>query len=162
NQARWRRLWRKDRAHGHRWRLKRHIGRWAFTCLGLYGRCRLLGLRRPGYRRSRRSYRRLTLDAALLLAPADVLVMRRAAGRARGYRSLRLLRSGRAQMAGGDRQDFGDCARMQPRRLVDIEMPDIGIRAQIDIDQRAAEARAFAHIGIVALGEIDDAADIRR
>ena len=38
-----------------------------------------------------------------------------------------------------DRENLGDHPRMQPRRLVDVDMVDARIRAHIDIDQRAFE-----------------------
>src|SRR6266568_8643268 len=80
----------------------------------------------------------------------------------RGTRAAVLTRRGRAcrswfwtarrreAMAAGDGENLVDNARMQPRRLVDIDVIDIRIRTDVDIGERTVEAGPAPHIGIVA------------
>src|SRR6516162_336717 len=93
---------------------------------------------------------------------------RRRRGRARvltGWRSsirarrLRRARRGHA-MTANDGEDLRNNARMQPRGFIDVDMIDTGIGTDIDIVQRAVEARSLPHIGIVPLRQIDNARDV--
>ena len=57
-------------------------------------------------------------------------------------------------------KNFTDSSGMQPWRLINTDMANIRITANIDIGERAMKTRPRAHVGVFPLGQIDQPADI--
>ena len=63
-------------------------------------------------------------------------------------------------MAADDGEDFRNNPRMQPRRFIDVDMIDTRIGTDIDVGERAVEARPAPHISVVPLRQIENARDV--
>ena len=51
---------------------------------------------------------------------------------------------------------------MQSWRLINTDMVDTRVTAHIDIGERAVKARPRTHVGVFPLGQIHQAANVRR
>ena len=59
------------------------------------------------------------------------------------------------------RKNFADRPGMQPRRLINVDMPDLRVPAHVDIGERAVKARPRTHVGVFPLGQIHQAPNVR-